>query len=263
MALGEHAENHQTAAGAVGGGAGGKGNDFGGILKGCFIQDPDPGSQAHAALTAASEEGEHRIHGISHSIQAAFIGVRIRHGKEGDVKHLVPCDHHAVPVGAEIVFVLKGVQAAEHGPVVHMVAVQQIVGVAEIPAVAGGQVDGAGEGAVLVDIVRGVVQVVGALHDGIVDAGVVDGQPGPVILIDLRQSQGVQRCLIVVKDFRLVLLQIPDGGSRPDLGMKGIIEHISGIHDKDSSKKARHKGNQTASAHDRTVNDRFCHFLCR
>ena len=138
------------------------------------------------------------------------------------------------------------VQAAEHGAVVHVVAVDQVIGVGHIRGVPGGQVDGARQGAFLIDIVVGVIEVVRPLHDGVVDVGLVHRQPGPVVLVDLRQQVlEIHRRLVVLRlhDGGLVLQQIPAGLGLL-LGVEGVVEHVTGEEDQRRCQQAGEQGQE-------------------
>ena len=109
----------------------------------------------------------------------------------------------------EEVFGHKLVKVAKHRATVHVVAIEQVVGVREIGAVAGREVDGAREAVFLVDVVRGVVHLVGALHDGVVDVGVVDRDPAAIVAVYGRKLARGEARRWVVDDGRAILELVP------------------------------------------------------
>ena len=194
------------------------------------------------------QECPHQGRPVPHAVD--FILVRIRRHQGKRVQIVDPALRHpdALPMLVEIALGLEAVQPAEHGAVVHVVAVDQVITVRAVPRVSRCQVDGPGQRHIAIDVMGGVIQIVLPLHDGIVDARIVDRQPAPVILVDRRQGvPTIRRRRAVVHDLRLVLQQIPGGFVGAVGGGEGVIQHVAGVKDQDGSQQPGHQRNHAAT----------------
>ena len=151
--------------------------------------------------------------------------------------------HRNDPLGRRVPDPIQ-IQAPEHGAVVHVVAVDHVIAVAHVGLVRRGQVDGAGQGTLPVDVMIGVVVVVLPLHDGVVDMGVIHREPGPIVLIDPGQHVlvGCGRRFIR-QDLGLVLQQVPAGLCLL-LGVESIVEYVAGVQDQHRGQKPGKQGDQ-------------------
>ena len=206
-------KDHQTAAGG-GVAAGGEGHDLvalGGflVIEGGVLLEPG----AQLIQVPASRAVDHGL-----------IGVGIQDGEEVQVIDSVVGNDLAGAVAVEIGLRLKVVQGAEHDAVGHVVAVDQVIAVAEIAAVVGCQIDGAGEAGFAVDIVAGIEEVVLALDHGIVDLRVIDGEPAAVVGRDGGDGLG-QRRAVLHDD----LLQHIPAVAGTGHGVGGIIQGIAAV----------------------------------
>ena len=126
------------------------------------------------------------------------------------------------------------IDVAEHGTIVHVVAVDHVIAIREILAVHAGQVDSTCQAAVSVEIVGSVIQVVLALQHRIVDMGAVDGQPSSRILVDRSQhaqAHPVQRQFLILDDLGLVLHQVCARGKRGVLRIHSVVKDIAAVED--------------------------------
>ena len=91
------------------------------------------------------------------------------------------------PVLFEKGFTFKKIHISEHGAVVHMVSVDQGVGVAEIRSIGGTHEDGSREDIFAENIFVQILVVIFALYDRVIDMGAVYGDPSPHIRINRHQ----------------------------------------------------------------------------
>ena len=225
-----HGHEDDQASVGVGRGAGGEGKDLvRGPARG-FIKIVD-----RAAAGRRLQEREHAVLPISDVVDRALVGVGIDDGEDREIVDAAVGHDDASPVRGDVIAVAVSVERAEHGAVVHVVTVDHIIAVGHIAAVGGGQVDRAGQADLAVHVMGGVVEIVSALHDGIVDVRAVHGQPGPIVPVDGGQAARKRRGS-VVDDVGPVLQQLP-AVAGIDLRVGRVVQHIAGIEDQAGSQE--------------------------
>ena len=226
-----HLREDDEAAVGLGAGAGREGEHLLGGVHRLLVE------QQHRGLVvgrgrAGAQEAQHLLDAAAHAVDLALVGVGGDDGENFKIVHAGGGDERAVAVAVEVVLGGEGVKAAEHGAVVHVVAVQQAVAVGKAPVVAGGEVDRAGEADGAVNVMRGVVEIVRPLHDGVIDVGVVQRDPRAVVLVDLRKVFGArERLRAVVEDVGAVLQQLEGRGGGAVLGVEGVVQDVAGVKD--------------------------------
>ncbi len=237
---GHSGQDHKPSVG-VGGSAGGQGDDaLGGVGYGRVVVE-DPGGGA-AAVESAAQELAHLAGAVAHAVDHALIGVGADHGEDGQVVNSAGGYRQAGFVFLRVADPGVGVQGAEHGSVVHMVAVDHVVAVGHAAGVAGGQVDRAGDACPAVDVVARVVEVVLALHQGVIDGGVVEGEPAAVILVDDGQGRtaGEGSEAVFHHDFGAVLGELP-GVAGVGVGIEVVVENEAGVEDQRGGQQSGHQ----------------------
>ena len=241
-------DDNQTAV-CVYVGTGGEGNQFDCILCRLLIEVDDIRPDTDAAFPTGAQEIEHGILAVADIVDLMFIGVGCDDGEVLDIIDFVSCHHHAGFITGHVV------QSSEHGAVIHVVAVDDVIGIRKVCTVSSSQIDGTGQGRLIVNVMIRVIIVIRALYNRVIDVRIIDGQPCPVVFIDLRQRIRIQGRSVVLQDFRLILQKVPRIGGRCAFGGKGVIEHVTGIKNQDSSKKAGQQCHCPAAGAERQFDD--------
>ena len=173
-------EEHDSPSVGIRGRAGGQSDDFFRALSGVFVKIPYVKTlRGTAQIVKKSVDRSVRIRAHYNVV----VSVRIDCREELKVVKARGSDENTVFVRLRVFGVGVFVESAEHRAVCHVVAVDKIVCVAEIGRIVAVKVDRTGQTRFSVDVVRRVVQIVGPLHNGVVDIRFVKRQPGAVILV--------------------------------------------------------------------------------
>ena len=108
-------------------------------------------------------------------------------GKKGDGYGFARQIEGACLVAVEVALVPELRYIPEHGAALHMVAIQEVEAVGEIPFVLAVQEDGAGEGELALHILVDILHIILPLYHRVVDMGIVHGDPGADIGIEFQQ----------------------------------------------------------------------------
>ena len=101
-----------------------------------------------------------------------------------------------------------------------------------------------------------VVEVVVALHDGVVDVRVVHRQPRAIVRRDCGQRAAArERDGAVLDDLRLVLQQVPAAVAGGVLRVEAVVEDVARIQDQSGGKQTGHQRHRAASERPGNIQD--------
>lgn len=134
------------------------------------------------------QEGRHIPCGLCVGVvYDAVKGVNAHAGKKGDGYGFARQIEGACLVAVEVALLAELRYIPEHGAALHMVAIQEVEAVGEIPFVLAVQEDGAGEGELALHILVDILHIILPLYHRVVDMGIVHGDPGADVGIEFQQ----------------------------------------------------------------------------
>ena len=190
---------------------------------------------------------------VTGRIDGLLIGIRLYERKDVQVVHLGLGNQHGLAMRIKKARLHKLVEVAKHGTVVHVVAIEQVVVVGEIGAVGRRQVDGTREARVFVHVVRGIVEVVSALHDGVVDIGVIDRNPCAIVAVQGSKLAGRELRIWVIDDVGTVLHGFPARLGRL-LDVERVVNRETAAQHQRCGKKHTHQGHDPVGGKRKSAN---------